>query len=178
MLVLGVKEIYKIWHILQKYIVILIEYDKDRNNVEHRFHWENAEGELLSQTEQRQDSCFRPFRAFQSSDAGVLTSWSTTSVATKKPQLLLLDSAFSPSLFFPVSLEERVSVQGCSVLCSLSLLSSLSPYPITDSLSKYSRPLTVTGSRSKVIGKKFQKAKFAFACTCNCCLAFILNCVF
>ena len=177
MLVLGVKEIYKIWHILQKYIVILIEYDKDRNNVEHRFHWENAEGELLSQTEQRQDSCFRPFRAFQSSDAGVLTSWSTTSVATKKPQLLLLDSAFSPSLF-PVSLEERVSVQGCSVLCSLSLLSSLSPYPITDSLSKYSRPLTVTGSRSKVIGKKFQKAKFAFACTCNCCLAFILNCVF
>lgn len=141
---------------------------------------------------QRKSSCLRAktgqlrqtLRVFLSSvlhishhtEVGVLTSWSVTSIATKKPQLILLDFAFSPNLFFPVSLE---SVQGCSVfLCSLSLLSSLSPYPITYSLSKHSRPFTVMGSRSKVIGKKFQKAKFEFACTCSCYLAFISYYVF
>ena len=112
-------------------------------------------------------------------EVGVLKSGSTTSIATKKPQLILLDFAFSPNLFFPVSLEERVSIQGYSgFLCSLSLLSSLSPYPITYSLSKYSRPFTVTGSRSKGVGKKFQKAKFEFGCTYSCYLAFILYYVF
>ena len=119
------------------------------------------------------------YRISHPTEVGVLKSGSTTSIATKKPQLILLDFAFSPNLFFPVSLEEIVSVQGYSVfLCPLSLLSSLSPYPITYSLSKYSRSFTVTGSRSKVIGKRFQKAKFEFGCTCSCYLAFILYYVF